>query len=54
MLPTAKALYGKGTMIHSFYEHGGIRMGWVDAETTETKEGDLQGLAQLKKLLRLD
>jgi Lipopolysaccharide kinase (Kdo/WaaP) family len=32
---------------------GGSTRGWVDFENMETKEGDLQGLAEFKKFLRL-
>jgi tRNA A-37 threonylcarbamoyl transferase component Bud32 len=32
---------------------GGMTDGWVDNENMETKEGDLQGLAQFKEFLNL-
>jgi hypothetical protein len=33
---------------------GGTTHGWVDYENMETKKGDLQGLAEFKKFLRLE
>ena len=33
---------------------GGTTRGWVDYENMESKKGDLQGLAEFKKFLRLD
>lgn len=33
---------------------GGITEGWLDGENMETKEGDLQGLDEFKKFLRLN
>lgn len=32
---------------------GGFTHGWIDGEKMETKEGDLQGLAKLKRFLKL-
>ncbi len=33
---------------------GGMTEGWLDGENMETKKGDLQGLAEFKKFLRLE
>jgi tRNA A-37 threonylcarbamoyl transferase component Bud32 len=32
---------------------GGTANGWIDSENAETKEGDLQGLANFKEFLDL-